>query len=237
MPLIHRVQDDDGFPATSEALDYPNGLLAVGGELSPKRLIAAYQRGIFPWYEEPQPVMWWSPDPRSVLFPAELHVSRSLRKTLRQNRFSLSVDRHFEDVLDGCAAARRDGPGTWIGEAMKSAYARLHKQGIAHSIEVLNASGELAGGLYGVALGRIFFGESMFSTQTDASKVALVGLVDILTRGGFQLIDCQVESEHMNQLGARNLDRLDFEQWLAHTTPMESDADIWQLPDQCGTLA
>ena len=237
MPLIHRVQDDDGFPPTSEALEYPNGLLAVGGDLSLRRLIAAYQRGIFPWYEEPQPVMWWSPDPRSVLFPAELHVSRSLHKTLRQNRFSLSVDSHFEGVLNGCAAARRDGPGTWIGEAMKSAYAKLHKQGIAHSIEVLNAAGELVGGLYGVALGRIFFGESMFSNETDASKVALVGLIDILTRGGFQLIDCQVESEHMNQLGARNIDRLDFEQWLAHTTPMETNADIWQLPAHSGTLA
>jgi leucyl/phenylalanyl-tRNA--protein transferase len=237
MPIIHRVQHDDGFPPTSEALEYPNGLLAVGGDLSPQRLIAAYQRGIFPWYEEPQPVMWWSPDPRSVLFPAELHVSRSLRKTLRQNRFSLSVDRHFEDVLNGCAGARQDAPGTWIGEAMKSAYAKLHQQGIAHSIEVLNASGELAGGLYGVALGRIFFGESMFSTETDASKVALVGLVDILTRGGFQLIDCQVESEHLNQLGAHNINRLDFEQWLAHTDPMETDAEIWQLPAHCGALA
>ena len=236
MPVIHRVHDD-GFPPTGDALDYPNGLLAVGGDLSPERLIAAYRRGIFPWYEEPQPVMWWSPDPRSVLFPAELHISRSLRKTLRQDRFAYSVDQHFEAVIEGCAGGRRDGPGTWIGQQMKLAYTALHQQGVAHSVEVLNTDGVVVGGLYGVALGQIFFGESMFSNETNASKVALVGLVDILTRGGFKLIDCQVESEHLNRLGAQNLSRLDFEQWLAHTTPMENDPGIWHLPPQCGALA
>ncbi len=236
MPIIHRVGDEHDFPPTEEALDYPNGLLAVGGDLSPARLIAAYRRGIFPWFEEPQPVMWWSPDPRSVLFPADLHISRSLRRTLRRDRFIMSVNRHFQAVMRGCAAARRDGPGTWIGSAMQSAYYALHKQGLAHSVEVFDDTGGLVGGLYGVALGGAFFGESMFSVANDASKVALVGLVDILSRGRFQLIDCQVESEHMNSLGARNISRLDFEHMLAHTIGMEQHPEIWQLPSRCGVL-
>ena len=237
MPIIHRVDEQDPFPPTSEALEYPNGLLAVGGELSQERLVAAYQRGIFPWYEEPQPVMWWTPDPRSVLFPDELHVSRSLRKSLRQDRYLLSVDNHFDEVMEHCAAPRVDGPGTWIGEQMRKAYQGLHRTGIAHSIEVLTADKKLVGGLYGVAMGTAFFGESMFSLQPDTSKIALAGLVDILKRGGFRLIDCQVESEHLNKLGARCISRLDFEQRLEQTSKETTDPGIWHLPATCGVLA
>ncbi len=237
MPLINRVQGHSAFPPTSEALDYPNGLLAVGGELSQERLLEAYRLGIFPWFEEPQPVMWWTPDPRSVLFPDELHISRSLRKTLRQDRYQLSANRYFDQVMGCCAAPRAGEPGTWIGNQMRVAYRGLHQRGLAHSIEVINSRGDLVGGLYGVAIGRAFFGESMFSLEPNTSKIALVALVDVLRRGGFRLIDCQVESEHLNKLGARCISRLDFERCLEQTKDVESDPGIWQLPGTCGALA
>lgn len=236
MPTIQRLNPASDFPPSSEALDYPNGLLTVGGDLSPERLLSAYRRGIFPWYEEHQPVLWWTPDPRSVLFPRAFHISRSLRKTLRKDGFSLSVDRHFDRVIAQCAKLRDDGPGTWISPDMIHAYERLHRQGVGHSVEVYNRDGELVGGLYGLNLGRVFFGESMFSLVSDASKVALVGLVDIALRGGIELIDCQVESEHLNSLGARNIDRLDFETRLAQTVDMKTEPGIWQLPATCGGL-
>jgi leucyl/phenylalanyl-tRNA--protein transferase len=236
MLQIQRLGPGSDFPPSSEALEYPNGLLAVGGDLSPQRLISAYRRGIFPWYEEPQPVLWWSPDPRSVLLPDELHISRSLRKTLRKNTFGLAIDRQFTRVMHECAQLRGDGLGTWIDHEMIAAYSTLQSQGIAHSIEVLDAKGSLVGGLYGLALGQAFFGESMFSRVSDASKVAMVALVDILRRGGFKLIDCQVESDHLNSLGAHNIKRLDFERRLAQTVDMETDPGIWHLPDTCGDL-
>jgi len=217
-------------------LDYPNGLLAAGGELSVERLLAAYRRGIFPWYEAPQPVLWWTPNPRSVLFPEELHISRSLRKTLKSDAFLLSVDQQFAQVMQECAKPRRDGAGTWIGSDMLTAYVALHDLGFAHSVEVRDRTGKLVGGLYGVAMGRVFFGESMFSRETDASKVALVALIHLLRRANFHLIDCQVENEHLNSLGARNIDRLDFEQRLEHTVGVETDGAIWQLPASCGDL-
>ncbi len=235
MALIQSLQPADDFPPTSEALDYPNGLLAIGGELTPERLLAAYRRGIFPWFEAPQPVLWWTPDPRSVLFPEELHVSRSLRKTLRRDSFELAIDRQFTRVMHECAQARAAGPGTWIDDAMIEAYSELHRMGYAHSVEVMK-DGELVGGLYGVALGRAFFGESMFSRATDASKVALVALVHLLQQAGFRIIDCQVESEHLNTLGARNISRLDFEQWLAQTRTDEPIGNVWALPARCGAL-
>ncbi len=236
MRQIRQLHTADPFPPTGEALDYPNGLLAVGGDLSASRLLNAYRLGIFPWYEEPQPVLWWTPDPRSVLFPEQLHISRSLRKTLRRDRFRLSVDQRFEAVMRNCAQLRGDGLGTWIGDDMLAAYCDLHHIGYGHSVEVLDEQHQLVGGLYGVAIGRVFFGESMFSHATDASKVALVALVDILRRGGFHLIDCQVESEHLNSLGARNISRLDFERRLAQTIDMEHDPAIWRLPATCGDL-
>lgn len=236
MRKLRRLESESDFPPSEEALDEPNGLLAVGGDLSPQRLLTAYRHGIFPWYEEPQPVLWWTPDPRSVLLPDELHISRSLRKRLRRDDLALSVDRHFTRVMRECATLRGDGLGTWIDEEMISAYTVLFQQGIAHSVEVMDQQGVLAGGLYGVALGRVFFGESMFSRQNDASKVALVALVDILRRGSFHMIDCQVESDHLNSLGARNISRLDFERRLAQTVDMESDENIWRLPVTCGGL-
>ena len=236
MRAIRQLHRGEDFPPTSEALEYPNGLLAVGGDLSPERLLDAYHHGIFPWYEEPQPVLWWTPDPRSVLFPQRLHISRSLRRTLRRDRFRLSVDRAFERVMRACAQLRGDGLGTWIGDEMLAAYCDLHHIGHAHSIEVWSADDALVGGLYGVALGRVFFGESMFSEESDASKVALVALVDILRRGDFDLIDCQVESEHLNSLGACSISRLDFEQRLVQTIGKTHDPGIWRLPATCGDL-
>jgi leucyl/phenylalanyl-tRNA--protein transferase len=236
MRQITYLKARDEFPPSSQALDYPNGLLAVGGDLSPGRLLAAYRRGIFPWYEEPQPVLWWTPDPRAVLFPENLHVSRSLRRTLGRNRFGLAVDRRFRPVMLACAELRGDGLGTWIGDDMLEAYCALHRLGHAHSIEVLDASGALVGGLYGVALGRTFFGESMFSRIADASKVALVALVDIARRGGFRLIDCQMESAHLNSMGACSIGRLDFERLLAQTTEVDHESSVWQLPRTCGGL-
>jgi leucyl/phenylalanyl-tRNA--protein transferase len=236
MREIPRLEIDAPFPPSTEALDYPSGLLAVGGGLSEKRLLAAYRRGIFPWYEAPQPVLWWTPDPRSVLFPDELHVSRSLRKTLRANKLLLAVDTHFERVMVECAKLRGDGLGTWIDADMVAAYVGLYRRGFAHSVEILDVAGSLVGGLYGVCLGRAFFGESMFSEESNASKVALVALVDIARRGGLQLIDCQVESSHLNSLGARNITRLDFEQRLEQTIDVETNGDIWHLPTTCGDL-
>lgn len=236
MRPIQHLGDSSEFPPSCEALDYPNGLLAVGGGLTSQRLLAAYRRGIFPWYEEPQPVLWWTPNPRSVLFPDELHISRSLRKTLRRDKFRLAVDGQFARVMGECAQLRMDGLGTWIDDDMIAAYSTLHALGFAHSIEVLDEDGVLLGGLYGVALGQVFFGESMFSRANDASKVALVALVSILRRGGFQMIDCQVQNDHMNSLGARSIKRLDFERHLAQTVDIETDTGVWQLPNTCGGL-
>ena len=236
MRQIRQLKPGDHFPPTDNALDYPNGLLAVGGGLTTERLLDAYRRGIFPWYDEPQPVLWWTPDPRSVLFPQELHISRSLRKTLRRDAFRLAVNERFAQVMRECAQLRGDGLGTWIGEQMLAAYQELHRLGYAHSIEVLDDDGKLVGGLYGVAIGRVFFGESMFSRVSNASKVAMVALVDILTRGGYAMIDCQVETEHLDSLGARNISRLDFERRLAQTIGIEPDSGAWRLPETCGGL-
>ena len=193
--------DNHTFPPVNLALDDPNGLLAVGGDLSPERLLNAYQHGIFPWYNDDQPILWWSPDPRCVLFPEQLRVSRRLRKTLRQNRLTITLDTAFTEVLDGCAAPRDDQPGTWITPDMKNAYQHLHHMGYAHSVEAWE-QGQLCGGLYGIAIGRVFFGESMFSRQRDASKLAFVHLVRQLRRWGYTLIDCQVDSNHLRSLGA-----------------------------------
>lgn len=236
MRRIPNLDGDVDFPPSTEALESPNGLLALGGGLSVQRLLTAYRRGFFPWYQAPQPVLWWTPDPRSVLFLDELHISRSLRKTIRSNAFNLMVDTQFDEVMRGCAKWRRDGMGTWIDDDMVAAYCRLHRLGLAHSVEVLDGAGTLLGGLYGVSLGRVFFGESMFSRAVDASKVALVALVDILRRGDFHMIDCQVENDHLNSLGARNINRLDFEQRLAQTVGVETTGDIWHLPTHCGDL-
>lgn len=212
----------DDFPDPTYALSEPNGLLAAGGDLSVARLLAAYRRGIFPWFSEGQPILWWSPAPRAVLLPRDIRVSRSLRKTLRQGRFEITVNAAFNQVIRECAAPRRDGDGTWITPNMIAAYQRMHSLGYAHSVECWHGGG-LAGGLYGVALGRVFFGESMFSRVSDASKVALVHLRDM----DFQMIDCQVPSGHLARLGARNVSREAFlellDKWCDVTGREESE--------------
>lgn len=237
MRRVPFLESDEDFPPTEEALENPNGLLAAGGDLSCRRLLEAYRRGIFPWYEAPQPILWWTPDPRSILFPDNLHISRSLRKTLRANDFHLAVDQQFTTVMSECGRVRRGGVGTWIDEEMVTAYGRLYALGVAHSVEVMAADGALVGGLYGVCLGRVFFGESMFSHSSDSSKVALVALVDIARRGGLHMIDCQVENEHLKSLGASSISRLDFEQRLKQTIDVEPERDMWHLPATCGDLA
>lgn len=195
-----------GFPDPRLAMSEPNGLLAIGGDLSERRLLAAYRGGVFPWYNDGQPILWWSPNPRAVLFPERLKISRSLAKTLRAGRLHITFDRAFAAVVEACAAPRAAGGGTWITGEMAAAYRRLHAAGAAHSVECWE-DGELAGGLYGVALGRVFFGESMFHRRRDASKAALAGLVERLREWGYALIDCQVSSDHLTRLGAEELDR------------------------------
>jgi leucyl/phenylalanyl-tRNA--protein transferase len=199
----------DPFPPVERALHDPNGLLAAGGDLSPERLIDAYSRGIFPWFGEDDPLLWWSPDPRMVLFTAELHVSRSLRKVLRSGRFTVTFDTAFRDVMRGCAEPRDGQEGTWITPAMVHAYTQLSVLGYAHSAEAW-VDGQLAGGLYGVSVGRMFFGESMFARQSDASKVAFVTLVAQLRRWGVPMIDCQMSTPHLASLGARDVPRAAF---------------------------
>jgi len=207
-------RDDLSFPPLEKALREPNGLLAAGGDLSPERLLAAYRHGCFPWYQDGQPVLWWTPDPRTVLYPEELHVSRSLRKKLRQGPFSVTFDRAFREVIEGCAAPRSYADGTWITATMQNAYMRLHQLGIAHSVEVWQDQ-QLVGGLYGLAIGRLFFGESMFSRATDASKIGFVTLVERLQDWGFKMIDCQMPTQHLASFGARPISREAFAETLA----------------------
>jgi len=199
----------DRFPPVGRALADPPGLLAAGGDLSCERLVAAYRRGIFPWYSPGQPVLWWSPDPREVLIPQEFHCSRSLARALRTRGFEYHVDRDFDAVIAACAAPRASSPGTWITAEMRAAYLELHRRGIAHSSEIWRA-GQLVGGVYGVRLGRLFFGESMFSRERDASKAALAGLVRQCLADGTELIDCQMATAHLRSLGSRPLPRGEF---------------------------
>jgi leucyl/phenylalanyl-tRNA--protein transferase len=187
----------------------PPGLLAAGGDLSPARLLAAYERGVFPWYSAQQPILWWSPDPRMVLFPEEFNCSRSLRKTIRNGPYTTRIDNAFGATIRGCAAPRRSGPETWLNTEMIGSYEALHALGFAHSIETYHGE-TLVGGLYGIQLGQIFFGESMFSRERDASKVAMARLVDECLVRGIKLIDCQVASGHLATLGAREVTRKRF---------------------------
>jgi leucyl/phenylalanyl-tRNA--protein transferase len=207
--MLKLLGRDDPFPAPDVALKDPNGLLCAGADLSPRRLLDAYRRGIFPWYSDGEPILWWSPDPRMVLFCDELKVSRSLAKNIRNRGFEVRADTCFEKVLLNCAKTRKDGAGTWLGPAMRKAYLDLHRAGHARSFETWQ-DGRLVGGLYGVSIGRMFFGESMFSTKTDASKVALVGLVEDLRRRDMPLIDCQQRTPLLASLGAREIARRDF---------------------------
>ncbi len=209
--MLKWLEPADPFPPVQRALKNPNGLLAAGADLSVERLLDAYRHGVFPWYSAGQPPLWWSPDPRMVLFCDELKVSRSLAKSLRNKGYELRIDSAFGDVLEGCAHRPE---GTWLGADMKQAYLRLHRAGYAHSFETWR-DGELVGGLYGVALGRMFYGESMFSRATDASKVALVWLVEELKRKNYPLVDCQVHTPLLESLGAREIPRAEFLRALA----------------------
>ena len=223
--MIPWLPPDILFPPVELALaepDGPNGLLAAGGDLSPERILAAYRRGIFPWYSAGEPILWWSPDPRMVLFPSELKISRSLAKTLRNRDYTVTLDTDFGAVVAACAETPRDGQqGTWITVEMQAAYRRLHELGHAHSVEVW-MDGKLAGGLYGVALGRAFYGESMFSRRRDASKIALVHLCFFLQRHGFGIIDCQMETMHLATLGARPIPRSEFVALLRRLTTADN---------------
>jgi leucyl/phenylalanyl-tRNA--protein transferase len=216
----------DPFPPVDQALDNPEGLLAAGATLSTRRLVDAYRRGIFPWFNEGDPILWWSPDPRTVLRPANIHISHSLRKRLRKQAYWLTIDRAFTRVLDGCAAPRTDDSGTWLSGPMRRAYTALHAAGLAHSIEIW-MDGELAGGIYGVALGRMFFGESMFARRTDASKIAMAGLAAQLDRWRFPMIDCQLETSHLMSLGAEPMPRRQFVAEIARL--VDEDAPVWDL--------
>ena len=217
-------RDDLSFPPLETALREPNGLLAAGGDLRPERLLAAYRHGCFPWYQEGQPLLWWSPDPRTVLFPDELHVSRSLRKRMRHGDYQVTFDKAFAEVIQGCAGPRSYADGTWITTPMQDAYIRLHEMGVAHSVEVWQ-QGQLVGGLYGIAMGELFFGESMFSRATDASKVGFVTLVERLREWGFALIDCQMPTRHLESFGARSIPRAAFAEALAMHLDRPSAAD------------
>jgi len=216
----------DAFPPLEQALRDPDGLLCAGGDLSAGRLVEAYRRGIFPWYSEGQPILWWSPDPRSVLFPAEFRVSRSLAKTLRNRGFETSVDRAFTEVVARCADRHLRPEGTWISPEMQSAYLALHRLGFAHSVETW-LDGRLVGGLYGVGLGQVFFGESMFSVERDASKAALKRLVDEAVARGVELIDCQVTSLHLESMGARCVPRATFSALLSSAIPAAGTPLSW----------
>jgi len=201
------------FPPVEQALLEPNGLVAGGGRLDADWLLLAYRSGIFPWFEESQPILWWAPDPRAVLFPEELKISRSLSKTLRKNRFRVKINASFEQVVEACSQPRSYSDGSWITDAMKTAYYELHQLGHAHSIECY-LDGRLVGGLYGVGMGKLFFGESMFHTETDASKVAFAYLVRLLREHHCPLIDCQVPNSHLESLGAEEIPREEFMRYL-----------------------
>lgn len=227
--------EDQKFPDVNLALREPDGLLALGGDLSPERLLAAYRKGIFPWYNEGQPILWWSPDPRAVLFPSRVKISRSLHRTLKQGRYRVTMDQAFRSVMEGCAEPRNGVPGTWITRAMIEAYTDLHKRGFAHSIETWR-DGRLVGGLYGVALGRVFFGESMFSRSPDASKVALVSLARQLAAWGYGLIDCQIYTEHLASLGAETIPREIFTCFLEQWAEQPGRDAPWRFPVAPGVL-
>lgn len=218
-------EDSIDFPPVEEALDDPNGLLAAGGDLSPTRLVEAYRRGIFPWFEDGQPILWWSPDPRLILRPQDIHISRSLGKVIRSNQFIVTLDQEFSTVMTRCAGSRPGQAGTWITDDMKSAYKALFELGYAHSVEVWEEN-RLVGGLYGIAIGRAFFGESMFSSVSNASKVALVTLSHYLQKRGFGFIDCQVETDHLLSMGANSVSRKAFQRLLSQfTTKSTVDSD------------
>jgi leucyl/phenylalanyl-tRNA---protein transferase len=226
--VLALLRASDPFPPVERALKNPNGLLAAGGDLSLERLLEAYRRGVFPWYSGGEPVLWWSPDPRLVLYCEELKVPRSLAKSVRNKGYRVTLDTAFDAVLAGCSAPRKGEAGTWLGRDMRAAYSRLHRAGYAHSFETWQDD-NLVGGLYGVALGRMFYGESMFSTATDASKVALVSLVAQLGKRRFPLIDCQMHTPLLASLGAREIPRRSFLRAVAQLVNYDGQMGNWTL--------
>jgi len=234
--VIPWLKANTPFPPIDTAMADPNGLLAAGGDISAERLIAAYRQGIFPWYGEGQPVLWWSPDPRMVLFVAEFRISRSLRKVIRQDRFEIRVDTAFRQVMEHCSTTTRPGQlGTWITAELVDAYCALHHLGYGHSVEAWRGE-RLVGGLYGVGMGRMFFGESMFARETDASKVALAYLVAMARRAGIPMIDCQQETAHLASLGARPIPRAEFAKRLAALVNCIAPNDAWVPGPPSGVL-
>lgn len=226
--MISSTESHSSFPPVENALREPNGLLAVGGDLSPQRLLEAYSKGIFPWFNADEPILWWSPNPRMVLFPEEIKISRSLRKTLKKDHYQIRTDGSFTQVMHACASSRKGQVGTWIHPEMIAAYTALHDMGLAHCVETW-MGGELVGGLYGVALGQVFFGESMFSRVPDASKIALVHLAKQLQRWEFGLIDCQVKTGHLTSLGAREIPRSEFSQQLDRLIADTKPGNKWSF--------
>lgn len=228
LTVLNPDNPEQDFPSVKQALREPDGLLAIGGCLSNIRLLNAYRHGIFPWYNPGEPILWWSPDPRLVLFPNKLIISRSLNKTLRKKKFLVTFDQAFNDVIAACASPRKDTGGTWITTEIDAAYNHLHQAGFAHSVETW-LHDELVGGLYGVALGQVFYGESMFHTRTDASKVAFASLVQQLDSWGFQLIDCQVHTQHLASFGAEQISRTYFTQLLNQYCDSPVQLSSWQI--------
>jgi len=227
LTLLDPMASDEPFPPVEMAWEEPNGLVAVGGDLSPLRLVNAYRSGIFPWFNDGEPIYWWSPDPRAVIFPKKLHITRSLRKTARNKGYQISFDTDFKKTVASCAAPRSYALGTWITDEMLDAYCQLHEKGIAHSVEVRNQEGKLVGGLYGVVSKGVFSGESMFSTERDVSKLALLALAAHMDHWGYSLIDCQIVNDHLLSLGAEAMPRQDYIKHLrASVAPDEHRWDV-----------
>lgn len=235
LTVLDPLDDTQPFPPAERALEEPDGLLAVGGSLAPRRLLHAYRNGIFPWYNEGEPILWWSPNPRLTLLPDRLRVSRSLRKVLRRQEFQISFDRAFDAVIEGCAAPRPKAAGTWISQEMKSAYITMHSQGIAHSVESWYDK-ELVGGLYGIAIGQVFFGESMFSRRSNASKAAFAVFIQALKEWNYALIDCQIYTDHLAAFGAEEMPRSDFLSLLDRYCERAVSPHAWKSePIRCST--
>ncbi|MDR8524196.1 leucyl/phenylalanyl-tRNA--protein transferase [Shewanella fidelis] len=224
--LSYLNHDQHGFPPPEQALRDPNGLLAVGGDLRPERLLNAYYNGIFPWFNLDDPILWWSPDPRAVFVPGNMKISRSLLKYLKKQNWTYTINHQFKSVMAGCAAPRAKQDGTWISEEIQQAYYALHQQGRAHSLEVWQGE-ELIGGLYGINIGQVFCGESMFHRATNASKAAMIVLQQHLQRCGYRLIDAQVVNPHLDSLGAKSIKRDDFLRLLTHLRDGEVNPDSW----------
>jgi leucyl/phenylalanyl-tRNA--protein transferase len=225
LTYIQPFDATDSFPPLEYALSEPNGLIAIGGDLRPERLLQAYRSGIFPWFNDGQPIMWWSPDPRMVLYPTDFHASRSLRKSVKKNLYRISFDQAFSTVIHQCSQPRPYARDTWITDSMKEAYLQLHLLGHAHSVEIWSDK-KLVGGLYGIAIGKAFFGESMFSLATDVSKMAFLALSRFATEQGFEMIDCQVYSEHLQTLGAHKISREKFSRKLQQLI-VKADSTEW----------